>query len=135
MELGVMINGFADSVSANRGIASILDNPIYTALVMTFVVMVIFFFSSMQNGGVGSVGRLRTAFYIFFSLLMVIFVYHRRFQKCQSQQQQVSVIQGALASFRDLGAQTIPSEDKVPIIQPVYLGMDTRPTSSFKSPM
>lgn len=114
MELGVLINGLADSIGANRGIVTILDNPIYTALLSTFIIMIIFYFASPTSQFETS--RLRVAFYIFCALLAVMFVYHRRFQKCQAQQYKVSEIQSALAN-----PPTIPSAERVPIIQPVYL--------------
>ncbi len=110
MELGIFVNKIADSIGANRGVASILDNPIYTALLMTFVIMLMLFFS----GGMPT-NRLKTAFYIFFALLAIIFVYHRRFQIQQKQGAHFSELRSALATQR-----TIPSIDRVPIIAPVY---------------
>lgn len=114
MELGILINDLADSIGSNRGIVTILDNPVYTALICTFIIMVIFYFTSLNSHA--DVHRLRVAFYIFCSLLTVMFMYHRRFQKCQMQQYKVSEIQSALAN-----PPTIPQEERVPIIQPVYL--------------
>lgn len=122
MELGVLINGLADSIGANRGIATILDNPIYTALICTLIIMIIYYFATVDGKSCATT-RLRTSFYIFCALLLVMFVYHRRFQKCQMTQSKVSEIQSALAN-----PPTIPSAERVPIIQPVYLTGPPRPT-------
>lgn len=117
MELNVMVNGIADSVSSNKGIATILDNPIYTALLMTLVVILIFYFSGAYGRKSARMSRrLRVAFYIFCSLLAVIFVYHRRFQKIHSEQNRRSEIQSALAS-----PPTMLPTERVAIIQPVYM--------------
>lgn len=115
MELGVLINQFADSIGSRQGIATVLDNPIYTALVITFVIMIIFYFSEStrkQSSG----NRFRVSFYIFAALLTIMFVYHRRFQKCQAQQSKISEIQSALAT-----PLVIPSTELVSVIPPVYM--------------
>ena len=113
MEIGSLINKLADSVSANHGFATILDNPIYTALIMTFVVMIIFYFAGAYDK---SSSRLRMTFYVFVSLLAIIFIYHRRFRKCQSEQTKMSEIQSALANPLPMS-----STERVPIIPPTYL--------------
>lgn len=117
MELGVLINQFADSIGSSQGIATVLDNPIYTALVITFVIMIIFYFAGLTSSGKhSSCNRLRVSFYIFVALLTIMFVYHRRFQKCQAQQSKISEIQSALAT-----PLMIPSAERVPVIPPVYM--------------
>lgn len=107
MDIGAAINKLADELGSNRGVASILDNPIYTAILMTLIVMIIFYFAKPDT-------RLRTSFYIFCSLLAVIFIYHRRFQKQSSYGGRISEIRTALAN-------PAPTTDMIPIISPVYM--------------
>ncbi|MFA5125358.1 MAG: hypothetical protein WC473_06100 [Patescibacteria group bacterium] len=117
-----MINGLADSVTTSRGVASILDNPIYTALAMTLIIIIIFYFSDSARRGVCAAARVRTAFYIFCSILTVIFIYHRRFAATHSEQSRVSEIQSALAN-----PPTLESADHVPVIPPIYLSPGSAP--------
>jgi hypothetical protein len=113
MELGNLINNFADSVSANRGFATILDNPFYTAILMTFVIVLIFYLSGARKKGTS---RVRVAFYIFSSLLIIMFIYHRRFRKCSSEQARVSDIRSALAN-----PLPVATAEQVQVIPPIYM--------------
>jgi hypothetical protein len=116
-----MINKVADWVSSNRGLATILDNPIYTSLLLTFVIMLIFYFSPSTK----ATGRLRTSFYVFCSILAVTFIYHRRFRKRQEERTGASEIRSALAS-----PISIPATERVAVIQPIYLSTPSMPSTS-----
>jgi len=109
MDLGIFINELADAIGSNKGIASILDNPIYAAILMTLIVMIIFYFAKPEM-------RIRTSFYIFCSLLAILFVYHRRFQKQNKTGGRISEIRSALAN-----PPAMANTDLVPIISPVYM--------------
>lgn len=123
MEIGIFINNLADSVSANTGIATLLDNPLYIALIMTLLVMLIFYFAS------GSGSRLKPTFYIFCTLLAVMFVYHRRFLKLHEAQSKASAVTVALAN-----QPLMLGTDRVDVIRP---RVETQPypaTTQMASP-
>jgi len=80
MDLGGTINSLADNIGNNRGMSRILGNPIYTSLLLTAVIMIIFYFivwpeqyTSMRMWIV------RTFFYVFAAILISMFLYHRHF--------------------------------------------------------
>lgn len=105
MEIGHVINRLADAIGANRGIATILDNPIYFALVITLMIMLIYYIS----GGANSV---RTAFYIFVAMTAFLFIYHRRFNQRKTQTDSSDHLRDALQRSRDVAGTSI---DSVPI--------------------
>lgn len=112
MDLGVTINQIADSLSASHGIATFLDNPIYIALVTTFIIMVLCYFAWTN----GTKERLRLSFYVFCTHLIILFLYHRRFKKCQDESAKSSEVQYALAQ-----SATLLPQDPVAVIPPAYM--------------
>jgi Mn2+/Fe2+ NRAMP family transporter len=112
MELGIAINKFADALGSNKGIASILDNPFYTAIMITLIIAIILFFQLREMQGFA------TYFYMFCVIVATIFVYHRRFDKKARAEHRTSDIASALS--------VVPSfnnPETISIVPPSYMTM------------
>lgn len=116
MEIGVMINRLADGITSNGTIAAIMDNPLYTALMLTIVIMIIVVFSGFGTGERGAVPYVRTSFYITCAIVASLFIYHRRYKQQSDKNKRIETIGQALAR-----PSTIAHPDSVPIIQPIYM--------------
>ena len=115
MELGVAVNKFADSIGANKGIATILDSPFHTALLITMIIVIILVIQTREFH------RFATYFYIFCAVLVTIFVYHRRFDKVARAEYRRSEVANALAvvpSFQgDPEAVSIVPSQYIPMVR------------------
>lgn len=101
MDLGAMINGIADSLSANNGAAMILDSPIYTALLITLIILMAYRFGSEDTSNA------KRAFYIFALVAAALFLYHRRFMKKQEAQSRIGSAIFAVSSDSHDGIDTV----------------------------
>ena len=106
------MNSLADTATSVRGAGIIFDNPIYMALVATFIILLIFYLSGAVRE---DMPRIKTFFYIFSALLAIIFVYHRRFQKMQKEHSSVSAIRGAMANVQTAGIDSVPITPAIPL--------------------
>jgi hypothetical protein len=118
MELGVAINRLADSVASSHGFVALLDNPFYMAIMLTIIIMIILFFAGFRPSAksAGAAHYIRPAFYVSCAIIAVVFIYHRRFQMCQSRTARIETIGAALASPATMG-----NTDGVPVITPVFM--------------
>lgn len=115
MELGPFINDLADRIGATGWFSSLFDSPIYTALMMTAIVILIFYFA--QIGARDRFAfRANTTIKVFLSLLAIMFIYHRRFKKCQERNARVSGIVGGLEH-----PPIIPPSETVAVVPSVYM--------------
>lgn len=78
-EVGVTINQFIDSFLRAPLIYSIARNPIYTALVITLIILLIvaFVFKDIDSDESLLVMTLRTGFWVFVMLLGVLMIHNR----------------------------------------------------------
>lgn len=78
-EVGESINHFADTFLKAPIVHAIAKNPIYTALLVTFVVMLVimFIFRDADTDETLLVMCLRAGFWIFFMLLGVLFLHNK----------------------------------------------------------
>lgn len=79
LDVGETINGMADAFLKAPAIKSIVKNPIYTALVITFIIVLIvmFIFRNAETDESLLVMCLRSGFWIFIMLLSVLFLHNK----------------------------------------------------------
>lgn len=109
MELGPFINRVADWFGESSIIASVFDNPIYVAIVMTIIVVIIFYLSARDSFA-------RPAAKVFITIMALMFIYHRRFQKRYDQEARAHDIADALAT-----PSMIAEPTDVAVVPPVYM--------------
>lgn len=91
MELGPFINKVADWFGESSVIATIFDNPIYVAIAMTIIIIVILYMSARDT-------LARPAVKIFAALLAMMFIYHRRFEKRYDREKRATDIASSLSA-------------------------------------
>jgi uncharacterized membrane protein (UPF0182 family) len=79
LEVGQTINYFADSILKAPLVHTIVKNPIYTALLITFIVvlLIMFIFRDADTDDSLLVMCLRSGFWIFFMMLGVLFLHNK----------------------------------------------------------
>jgi predicted protein tyrosine phosphatase len=109
MELGPFINNAADWLGESSIVAAVFDNPIYTAIFMTIIVVIIFYFSRESFA--------RPAAKTLVALLAIMFVYHRRFEKRHERERRANDITHALAVPSTIvGPDTVAITPSVPAV-------------------
>lgn len=76
-DLGGTVNGAAEWVSTAPLIRTVINNPVFTALLITAIVAVIVlgtYYDRVREGGAKK--AVRTTLYVFFFVSMVMFVHH-----------------------------------------------------------
>lgn len=80
MDIGAAINSIADAISGNKFVAAVLDNPIFTALLITAIVVLIFMFAGTERHA----SVFTQAAYAFLAIAGVMFLYHKNFLRNQT---------------------------------------------------
>lgn len=111
-----MINRFADGITSNGTVAMIMDNPLYIAIVLTIVIMIIITFSGFSPANRNVVPYIRTSFYITCAIMISLFIHHRRYKQQFDRNKKIETIGQALAR-----SVTVAHPDSVPIIHPIYM--------------
>jgi hypothetical protein len=120
MELGTTINRCADWICGDTPIARVLDNPFYTSIMLTLIILIIMVINSRNS----SVIAFATYFYIFATISFTLFMYHRRFIK-----QTRNGVQGSAIARAMSHVSTIPLQSDV-TIEPTSLNI--MPGSPFR---
>ena len=112
MELGTTINRCADWLCTDTPVARVLDNPFYTSVVLTLIIMLIVFMHVRSyscdddDSRTKAIGiRFATHFYVFCAIMGTLFLYHRRFDKKTRAEVRGSAIQRALSYVSSVPAQ------------------------------
>lgn len=110
MELGLFINRVADWFGESGFISTIFDNPIYVAIAMSVIIVIIFYLSRDSDS------FSRPAIKTFIVLMIIMFVYHRRFEKRHEKDMRAANIASALAT-----PSSVEGPGNVSVVPQIYV--------------
>jgi Mn2+/Fe2+ NRAMP family transporter len=116
MELGLFVNGVADWFGESNVISTLFDNPIYVAMVMTLIIVIIFYLSRDSDS------FSRPAIKTLIVLVVIMFIYHRRFEKRHEKDMRAASIANALQT-----PSSVDSPGNVPVVPQIYVSSSTQP--------
>lgn len=81
------INNFSDNLIASPTINAILSNPIYTAIVIAFIcLLIIMYVYSDEDIEDSTALSIRTSFYVFITTMLLLFLYDKKVTKDMREQ-------------------------------------------------